>query len=576
MNSKSDNDHTLVDIPAEKAPSASARFASFRAKLSPGDKETTKSTRNPTSFHADLVTKSKPRLSAETQDILQSRLKAAGLLLVAALLLSFWRDLLLPDASTYYLADVLSLTLLVTFSAFLFFKKGLSYKQLRGIELAIMATATLAIGFNQYQELAKAVASGSELVQARLAGAWVGVIWLVLIYGMFIPNTWKRAVSIMLPITLMPPLIRTLISLRYPELRQLIGPEQVSYSLLLMLVTLGSGVFGAHVINRLRKQVFEAKELGQYHLVEKIGSGGMGEVWKARHRMLARPAAVKVIRPEMLGAQDAQAAQHILRRFEREAQATAALTSPHSIALYDFGLTDEGVFYYVMELLDGSDMETFVERFGPLPPGRVAFLLQQACESLEDAHHYGLIHRDIKPANIFSCRLGLKTDFTKVLDFGLVKTSSASQFSSTQLTQAGMATGTPAYISPEQATGEQVDSRADIYSLGCVGYWLLTGKLVFDASNAMSMIIEHVKSTPEPPSAKIEEPVPTDLESLILSCLAKSPDDRPQSATELGAKLRECECYKDWDWQKAASWWHQHLPDSPGSVDLSPNSAVTR
>jgi len=575
MNSKSDNDHTLVDIPAEKAPSASARFASFRSKLSPGDKETTKSTRKLTSFHADLVTKSKPRFSVETQDILQSRLKAAGLLLVAALLLSFWRDLLLPDASTYYLADVLSLTLLVTFSAGLFLKKGWTYKQLRGIELAIMATATLAIGFNQYQELAKAVASGSELVQARLAGAWVGVIWLVLIYGMFIPNTWKRAVSIMLPITLMPPLIRTLISLRYPELRQLIGPEQVSYSLLLMLVTLGSGVFGAHVINRLRKQVFEAKELGQYHLVDKIGSGGMGEVWKARHRMLARPAAVKVIRPEMLGAQDAQAAQHILRRFEREAQATAALTSPHSIALYDFGLTDEGVFYYVMELLDGFDMETFVERFGPLPPGRVAFLLQQACESLEDAHHYGLIHRDIKPANIFSCRLGLKTDFTKVLDFGLVKTSPASQFASTQLTQAGMATGTPAYISPEQATGEQVDSRSDIYSLGCVGYWLLTGKLVFDASNAMSMIIEHVKSTPEPPSTKIEEPVPTDLESLILSCLAKSPDDRPQSATELGAKLRECACYKDWDWQKAASWWHQHLPASPGSVDPSPNSAVT-
>src|SRR5439155_13406932 len=248
------------------------------------------------------------------------------------------------------------------------------------------------------------------------------------------------------------------------------------------------------VMRRLGAHLQKAREMGSYELVEPLGHGGMGEVWRARHKMLARPAAIKLIRAESLGVQKGQRAERLLRRFEREAQATAALNSPHTIELYDFGVTAEGTFYYVMEILHGLDLETLVRQFGPVPAERAVHLLLQICDSLADAHHAGLVHRDIKPANIYACKKGLKHDFVKVLDFGLVKSTWAEADDEiSNLTQEGAVPGTPGYIAPEVALGDgPVDGRADLYAVGCVAYWLLTGHRVFEGDSPMQVALQHV------------------------------------------------------------------------------------
>jgi serine/threonine-protein kinase len=322
---------------------------------------------------------------------------------------------------------------------------------------------------------------------------------------------------------------------------------------------MGAGIFAAHTVNTLRVSEFQARRLGQYELTEKIGCGGMGEVWKAKHRLLARPAAIKLIRRDVLGNQSDETVRMILKRFEREAQATAALTSPNAIVIYDFGTTEDAAFYYVMELLDGMDLGSLVKRFGPVQPERTIAFLTQACEALSDAHHRGLIHRDIKPANLFVCRLGQVCDFVKVLDFGLVKSLEAASEGSAQLTQFGTVTGTPACISPEQALGEEVDARSDIYSLGCVGYWLLTGQQVFVQSKLTAMLVDHVKTPPVPPGERTEVMVPADLEGVIMRCLEKEPRDRPQSADSLKDQLLACEDAGKWGRDEATRWWNSHL-----------------
>jgi serine/threonine-protein kinase len=314
------------------------------------------------------------------------------------------------------------------------------------------------------------------------------------------------------------------------------------------------------VISNLTVRAYEARQLGQYRLVEEVGIGGMGEVWKAKHRMLVRPAAIKLIRPEMLGSSDPKMADTMLRRFEREAQATATLTSPHSVAIYDFGISDQGVFYYVMELLDGMDLYTIVSKFGPLPSSRVIELLRQACDSLADAHHRGLIHRDVKPGNLFACRMGRTLDFVKVLDFGLVKESARIESGDPGLTQLGTTTGTPGFMAPEQALGQTVDARSDLYSLGCVGYWLLTAQFVFDQTNNTAMILDHVKTSPLPPSQRSDREVPEDLERVIMRCLEKEPDKRPRTAVELLEMLEDCQDAGKWGQQEAKDWWDANLP----------------
>jgi len=315
------------------------------------------------------------------------------------------------------------------------------------------------------------------------------------------------------------------------------------------------------VVYRLGAQVREAREMGSYRLVERLGEGGMGEVWRAQHRLLARPAAIKLIRPEMLGARDSASRELLVRRFEREAQATALMTSPHTMALYDYGVAEDGTFYYVMELLDGFDLDEMVKRFGPLPPERAVHLLQQMCESLAEAHEAGLIHRDIKPANLYACRYGRAVDFIKILDFGLVKRESRPRADADVVTAEGAPSGTPAFMSPEQALGdERVDARSDLYAVGCVAYWLLTGTLVFKGATLMETIVMHVHREPEPPSRRARSPIPYELEALVMACLSKQPADRPQTADELAARLAAVPLAQEWTADRAQEWWDRHRP----------------
>ncbi len=330
------------------------------------------------------------------------------------------------------------------------------------------------------------------------------------------------------------------------------------------LFTTGVCALIASVVSRIiydfGKRMGKAMEVGSYQLLRPLGQGGMGEVWLARHRMLARPAAVKLIRPEVLGG-DSGSRQTALRRFEREARATAALDSFHTITLYDFGISQEGAFYYVMELLKGMNLDELVKRFGPVPPERAVHVLRQVCHSLGEAHDRGLVHRDVKPANIYLCRLGPETDFVKVLDFGLVKHSSGVEPGGTELTVDGVAQGTPAFMAPEMALGqEDIDGRVDIYGLGCVAYWMLTGAKVFEADNALAAVVAHVQKQPVPPSERTEVVIPEALDDLILKCLEKDPSDRPQTAAELDDQLAGLDIAV-WSRERATAWWELHMRD---------------
>jgi serine/threonine-protein kinase len=314
---------------------------------------------------------------------------------------------------------------------------------------------------------------------------------------------------------------------------------------------LGVAMVISGVVTRLGLQVARERELGSYRLGELLGRGGMGEVYLATHRMLARPAAIKLIRPESLGADEASA-ELAARRFRREAEAAASLRSPHTVELYDFGVTEDQTLYFVMELLEGLDLETLVERHGPLPANRAIHLLRQVCESLEEAHAGGLVHRDIKPANIHVGRVGLRHDFVKVLDFGLVK-SVAGVSEDSLATASGLTPGTPAYMAPEMTRGDPVDGRADIYAVGCVAYYLLAGRLVFEADNAYQMIARHLSAEPVPPSVRGNVALPPGLDHLVLTCLAKHPAERPDAgslARALGAIPVE-----PWTENDAAQWW---------------------
>src|SRR5439155_3091741 len=288
----------------------------------------------------------------------------------------------------------------------------------------------------------------------------------------------------------------------------------------------------SYVTFHLRRSVARARRLGQYRLLEKIGAGGMGVVYRAENEMLKRPTAIKLLPP-------ASAGEENLKRFEREAQLTARLTSPHTVSVYDFGRTPEGAFYYVMEYLDGLDLERLVREEGPLPPGRVVHILGQVCEALAEAHGVGLIHRDIKPGNILLSEVGGISDFAKVLDFGLVKDVTGS--ADARLTRENVIVGTPQYLAPETIRdGASSDPRSDLYALGAVAYYLLTAAAVF-VGHPMQVIQSHLNSSPEPPSERLGRPLPAKLERVVLDCLEKDPSLRPESARVLAGRLAACD-----------------------------------
>jgi serine/threonine-protein kinase len=338
------------------------------------------------------------------------------------------------------------------------------------------------------------------------------------------------------------------------------------------------------VLRQIGRTLKQAQDMGSYHLEELLGRGGMGEVWRATHRLLARNAAVKLVRPELMGAVTVPEAETMIRRFRREAQATANLNSPHTIRLYDFGFTEDRTFYYVMELLSGRDLDALVRTAGPLPAERVIYLLRQICHSLAEAHAQGLVHRDITPANIYVCRMGLDYDFIKVLDFGLVSYSDARSAGRSLITGRHTTSGTPAFMAPEVIVEGAVDARADIYALGCVAYYLLTGELVFSAETPMKMFVEHLNTLPVPPSQRSELPIPRELDDLVLACLEKEPAHRPQSIDDLMRRLDRVPMAGTWTNAAARNWWERNFVElsapavpvrTAPATDSDPSTAKT-
>ncbi len=342
------------------------------------------------------------------------------------------------------------------------------------------------------------------------------------------------------------------------------GGSVASLLLLSLSPLLASGLayVASTLTHDLTERVTRAREIGAYKLIERLGVGGMGEVWRAEHKMLARGAAIKLIQPAALHVDVPSEARRVVRLFELEAQATTMLTSPHTISVYDFGVTAEGHFYYAMELLDGFDLQKLVDQHGPQDPARVAHILIQVAESLSEAHSHQYVHRDLKPANVFLCRYGGKVDFAKVLDFGLVLDASAEddapKAAADEESKPRMV-GTPAIMAPEMlVAGTRVDHRSDIYALGCLGYWLLTGTRVFPAKTRPEMLRMHAAAVPEPPSVRSGRAVPEVLEQAIMKCLQKNPAARPQSALEIADALEASGLAKGWSRDSALTFWEQH------------------
>jgi serine/threonine-protein kinase len=427
--------------------------------------------------------------------------------------------------------------------------------------LAFQVLGSFGIAFSEYQGI---VSPTKYLGMENLPDAGTfGLSWVsawVLMFTIVVPSAPKKALAAALLSFSSIPIAFSLYSTLGVNTVSL-GSWEFFFALVFPYLLISGQVWlSSRVVFRLGTEVRRARRLGSYQLTERIGEGGMGEVWKGEHRLLSRPAAIKLIRPETLGAVTEEQRQVLLKRFEREAQATAALSSPHTVDLYDFGISGDGTFFAVIELLEGFDLDTLVRRFGPLPSERAVHFLRQACDSLAEAHDSGLIHRDVKPANIFTCRFGRSSDWIKVLDFGMVKLEQGG--ADALLTGETVAAGTPTFMPPEQATGGSVDGRSDLYSLGCVAYWLLTGAPVFSGRTPMDTIVHHVRSEPAAPSTRSEIPVPEELDRIILACLAKSPDQRPASADELDAWLGTVPLEQEWTPRRAREWWDLHLPSS--------------
>ncbi len=371
---------------------------------------------------------------------------------------------------------------------------------------------------------------------------WFG---LIAAFPVLVPMSWQRALLFGLGTMLIPMLVTVIAVYTIESLSW----DRTIYMHIQYLVwgIIGTCIatYGAAQAGALRKEAFEARQFGQYLLRRPLGHGGMGEVYLAEHRLLKRPSVIKVIRP------DRSTDANMLARFEREVKILATLTHWNTVEVYDYGHTPDGTFYFVMEYLPGSNLSELVKSCGPLPPGRAVFLIAQVCRGLREAHAGGLIHRDIKPSNIMATERGGLNDVAKLLDFGLV-------FDPGRLTESGKLThetailGTPHYMSPEQARGETVDGRSDIYALGVTLYFLLVGRPPFNSKAVVEVLAAHL-STPPQSLRELNADIPADLDAVVLKCLAKLPVDRFQSVRELELALLACGCANEWDHERAAT-----------------------
>jgi serine/threonine-protein kinase len=515
----------------------------------------------------DLVAGPDRGLTGETNVVLRTRLRTAALVLFAgSAAFLIWNLVDLAMGIPLHTASMVSLAALTAAlgvcGVTLCRRRDISIGVLRLEELVVFGLPAVFFVQIQYLHMKELADQGDPFENPA-------TLWLLLMftYALFIPNTWKRAAAVLAPICAAPLLVIMYLWLADPICAEALAGDLrfVTEVTLVMAVGFGSAVIGVHTIGTLRREAFTARQLGQYRLLDRLGAGGMGEVYLAEHQLLKRPCAIKLIRPERAG--DAT----VLKRFEREVRATAKLSHWNSVAIYDYGHARCGTFYYVMEYLPGMNLNDIVDRFGPLPAGRIIYLLRQVCDALGEAHRVGIVHRDIKPANVFVAERGGVYDVVKVLDFGLAKPIESGDSRAVHLTQDGSIAGSPHYMSPEQAMGDQeLDGRSDVYSLGAVAYYLLTGRPPFDEARSLRVLFAHASQPPVPPS-EVNDSVPQDLEKVVLRCLAKRPEDRYQAAAELLAALDECQDARRWSRDQASRWWQEH-----GSLSSSPVAATVR
>jgi len=502
-----------------------------------------------------LIEGSAPGQSQETRNLLRNRLRIVASLLCAgfaAFLLRSFGNLSVyaagPFAIVFYAH--LAVTLLLGLIAFrLCTHCPLVEKKLEWAELLIFGASAvffLLVGYSKLIQCAELPDGHAHI--PNIVGPWS---LLIFSYALFVPNTWRRAAIVMGLMGLGPVLVLLLAYVQSNPFAELTRVDVFrgawTEHFLVMALTVVTATFGVKSIGTLRHEAFVAKQLGQYRLKQMLGSGGMGEVYLAEHQMMKRPCAIKVIRPEKAGNTKA------LARFEREVRATAKLSHWNSIDIYDYGRTEDGTFYYVMEFLPGHNLGELVEGHGPLPAARIVYLMRQVCDALFEAHEQGLIHRDIKPANIYCAYRGGQFDVAKLLDFGLAKPTAEPE--DVGLTQEGSITGSPLFMSPEQATGsDQVDVRSDIYSLGTVMYFMATGRPPFDYQQPIKVMVAHASEAPRPPR-ELNQEIPVELEEIILRCLEKQPEGRVQDVCALGKMLEQVPARDEWSSAIAAQWW---------------------
>lgn len=499
-------------------------------------------------------------VSAEYIALLRSRLQAAAGFVAFAYLAFLLFSLLRSDSVHRMASLTIGLRMLLAGGVFglLVSAVPLSYRQLRALEYGFFGLEMAVMLYSQYtinMHLASQSDPGSLL--ALVAFEKNGVLrtfMMMMIYGVFIPNDPKVTSRVVMTMAAGPIIVLAMVLHYQFEVNStadhMASSQNVVSNALFLIMGAALATFSAHVLKGMRVQLHDARQLGQYRLLNKLGEGGMGAVYLAEHQLLKRPCALKLINTDL---EDNSIA---LARFEREVTSAAMLSHPNTIEIFDYGRADDGTFYYVMEYLPGLSVSDLVRQAGPLPPGRAVYIMVQACGSLAEAHLLGLVHRDLKPANILIAILGGECDVAKVLDFGLVKVENPSD--GMHLTAEYTVSGTPSFMSPEQARGEQqIDGRADIYALGAILYFLLTGKPPFERDSPMSLMIAHAGEPVVPPS-QLRPEIPADLEAVVMRCLAKAPADRFQDAREMAAALTACACAHDWDQTRARQWWLDH------------------
>ncbi len=505
-----------------------------------------------------LVEGSTPHLSQETRDVLRNRLRIAAVLLFMGFLAFllrwpiFWEEWGKPEHRWMLYGQGGVTALLGLVASKLCRRCIVSLPMLRLAELLVFGgPAVYFVAMQYYEARAMANLSDGHAYLPVLAVPW---LLLIFTYALFIPNNWRRALAVIATLALIPIGLMIALETTTPAVTQLLElPEYSGWrgtQVLVLALAAMIATVGVQTIGTLRREAFAAKQLGQYRLKQKLGSGGMGEVYLAEHKMMKRPCAVKVIRPEKAG--DPQA----LARFEREVRATAKLSHWNSIDIYDYGSTSDGTFYYVMEYLPGHNIGEIVEEYGPFTPGRAVYVMEQVCAALEEAHGIGLVHRDIKPANIFCAYRGGVFDVAKLLDFGLAKKTIETGDGNMQLTMAGTITGSPLFMSPEQASGgDHVDARSDIYSLGAVLYYMLTGRPPFESDNPLKVMIAH--ATQEVVRPREHSPtIPHGLEEIVLRCMEKDAEDRFQDVASLHQALHDLVLDDVWSSDSAHQWWN--------------------